>query len=385
MEWDTLLSLRELLFLVVGSLLGIFVGQFFLLQRIRVLPYLFFGRFSEGNLRTSLHAVAEGVEEEKRWFMGILTLLDRLGVGGAFLVPGDTRILLNEVFSRSVGLRGKGVQEVWAFEIPVFGEALLHAFSSEGPVPVPQSGFTLSPVTFGEHRLLLLEDERKKTQRLRNLRYFLTALWHELRTPLTVLSGYIGTLEGGMPVDSEVLSRMERQIHRLENTIKEMQKLSFILDGQRSPVSCETFFAILKRVIDEQRTKRGDVSLVVRAEGVDVACLLPFSEGEAFVLLTNLVANACTFSVSGGEVEITVTCGESGLFLMVANTASLPDAEFLRWFFDPTSAPPRGGSGKGVGLYLVREIVEESGGEIRLRMQGNRVALEVFLPRKESS
>lgn len=384
MGWGTPLSLRELFFLGIGGFLGAVLGWFFSLRYVRMLLRRSFGESPRGDLQTYLRTIVVDEEEkEKQCLSGVLALLDRLGVGGAFLFPGGQRVLLNEVFSRSVGFRGKGVQEVQVFEIPVFGEALLQAFSLERPVAVPQSGFTLSPITLGKHRLLILEDERKRTQRLRSLRYFLTALWHELRTPLTVLSGYVSTLEEGSPVNGEVLSRMVRQVHRLESTIREVQKLSLLLEGEREPISCRTFFTILKRVVEEQKAKREDVSFLVDVAGEDVDALLPLSEGEAFVLLANLVANACTFSIPSGAVEVAATCGDSGLSLAVANTASLPDAEFLSWFFDPTGTPPRGGSGKGVGLYLVREVVEESGGEIRLRMQDSRVILEVFLPWRE--
>lgn len=383
MGWDTLLSPRELLVLLIGSLLGVFLGWFFFSRYVHALLHRFFGVSPRGNLEDCLRTVSISVEkEERQWLEGILALLDHLGVGGAFLLPEDTRVLLNRVFSQSVGLRGKSIQEVQAFEIPVFGEALLQAFASEKPVSIPQSGFTLSPVPLGKYRLLLLEDERKKMQRLRSLRYFLTALWHELQTPLTVLSGYVSTLEEGVPVDGEILSRIARQTHRLRNTLREMQKLSLLLEGKREPVSCKVLLAILEQVVDEHKAKRADVTFIVRVEGGKTDHLLPLSEGEAFVLLANLVANASTFSVPSKEVEVVASCGESGLSLVVANTAALPDAEFLSWFFDPTSTLPRGSSGKGVGLYLVREVVEESGGEIRLRMQDGRVALEVFLPWK---
>ncbi|MBC7218459.1 MAG: ATP-binding protein [Candidatus Caldatribacterium sp.] len=102
------------------------------------------------------------------------------------------------------------------------------------------------------------------------------------------------------------------------------------------------------------------------------------------MLLANLVANAFAFSTPQGEVRVSVSGDGSGLFLVLENTASLADAEFLSWFFDPTDTSPRGGSGRGVRLYLVREVVEENGGEVRLRMQGNRVVFKVFLPWEEN-
>ncbi len=380
------MSLRELLFFIIGGFLGILLGYFLVLRYTRTLVRRFFGRSFGGDLKEYFHAIeADKVEEEERWLWRILALLDRLSIGGAFVLSGDGSMLLNETFFRSTGLHGRSMRKMQAFEIPVFGEALLQAFSSSQSFVVPQSGFTLSPLPLGKHCLVLLEDERKKTQRTRSLRYFLTALWHEVQTPLTVLSGYLSTLGEGAPVDREILSRMIRQVHRLEGTIREVQKLSLLLEGKGEPISCAIFFSLLQRVVEEQKIRREDVTVTVDVKEVPIDCCLPLSEGEAFVLLSNLVANACTFSTPSGKVWVSASCREPGLTLVVENTASLPDAEFLSWFFDPTESPPRGGSGKGVGLYLVREVVEEKGGELRFRMQGEIVTLEVFLPRRGES
>ncbi|MEN3203405.1 MAG: HAMP domain-containing sensor histidine kinase [Atribacterota bacterium] len=366
--------------------MGILLGYFLVLRYTRTLVRRFFGRSFGGDLKEYFHAIeADKVEEEERWLWRILALLDRLSIGGAFVLSGDGSMLLNETFFRSTGLHGRSMRKMQAFEIPVFGEALLQAFSSSQSFVVPQSGFTLSPLPLGKHCLVLLEDERKKTQRTRSLRYFLTALWHEVQTPLTVLSGYLSTLGEGAPVDREILSRMIRQVHRLEGTIREVQKLSLLLEGKGEPISCAIFFSLLQRVVEEQKIRREDVTVTVDVKEVPIDCCLPLSEGEAFVLLSNLVANACTFSTPSGKVWVSASCREPGLTLVVENTASLPDAEFLSWFFDPTESPPRGGSGKGVGLYLVREVVEEKGGELRFRMQGEIVTLEVFLPRRGES
>ncbi len=374
------MSLRELFLLFGGGVLGLFLGWFWCSRRVRKFLYRFFGMSAKGSLEECLRVLAERKAQEKgRWLRECLVLLNRLLIGGAFFFPEEQRILLNSTFSQAVGLRGEGVREVQVFELPVFGEAILQAFALRKPFPIAQLGLLLSPIFLDDICFILLEDERKKTQRLRNLRYFLTALWHEFQTPLTVLSGYVSALEEGLPLEGEVLSRMVRQIRRLEGVIREMQRLSLLLEGGKDHIPCGTFFSILERVVTEYKGERSDLALAIDVTRDSGYHFLSLSEGEAFVLLSNLVANAFAFTLPQGEVRISASCRDSGLFLSLENTASLPDAEFLSWFFDPTDALPRGGSGKGVGLYLVREVVEENGGEIRLRTQGNRVTFEVFL------
>ncbi len=159
-------------------------------------------------------------------------------------------------------------------------------------------------------------------------------------------------------MEGEILSRMVRQIRRLEGTIREIQRLSVLLGEKPERISDREFSALLQEVLEKAREDRKDLRVRVDIAEKEGTGLLPLSRGEAFVLLSNLITNAFSFNVPGGEVAITVAFGESELRLTLENTTSPPDAEFLRWFFDPTEALPRGGSGKGVGLYLIREVVE---------------------------
>ena len=325
-------------------------------------------------------SVEETQKHKEALFRDFLTLLDRVSAGGALYLRDRHRLLLNTTFAQAIGLRSDGVREVAFFEIPVFGDVLAQAVSSGERVSVPSSGFAFLPFLLGEERFLLLEDEKKKDQRLRSLRYFLTALWHEVQTPLTVLSGYLETLEEGRPMEGEILSRMVRQIRRLEGTIREIQRLSVLLGEKPERISDREFSALLQEVLEKAREDRKDLRVRVDIAEKEGTGLLPLSRGEAFVLLSNLITNAFSFNVPGGEVAITVAFGESELRLTLENTTSPPDAEFLRWFFDPTEALPRGGSGKGVGLYLIREVVERGNGTIHLRPQRDRVVFEITIP-----
>ena len=325
-------------------------------------------------------SVEETQKHKEALFRDFLTLLDRVSAGGALYLRDRHRLLLNTTFAQAIGLRSDGVREVAFFEIPVFGDILAQAVSSGERMRVPSSGLAFLPFPLGGECFLLLEDEKKKDQRLRSLRYFLTALWHEVQTPLTVLSGYLETLEEGRPMEGEILSRMVRQIRRLEGTIREIQRLSVLLGEKPERISDREFSALLQEVLEKAREDRKDLRVRVDIAEKEGTGLLPLSRGEAFVLLSNLITNAFSFNVPGGEVAITVAFGESELRLTLENTTSPPDAEFLRWFFDPTEALPRGGSGKGVGLYLIREVVERGNGTIHLRPQRDRVVFEITIP-----
>jgi len=370
----------ELFLLGVLGIAAFFLGYALALLKGRPFAELL-GVAPEKSPREDLKQSVEETQKHKEaMFRDFLTLLDRVSAGGALYLRDRHRLLLNTTFAQAIGLRSDGVREVAFFEIPVFGDVLAQAVSSGERVSVPSSGFAFLPFLLGEERFLLLEDEKKKDQRLRSLRYFLTALWHEVQTPLTVLSGYLETLEEGRPMEGEILSRMVRQIRRLEGTIREIQRLSVLLGEKPERISDREFSALLQEVLEKAREDRKDLRVRVDIAEKEGTGLLPLSRGEAFVLLSNLITNAFSFNVPGGEVAITVAFGESELRLTLENTTSPPDAEFLRWFFDPTEALPRGGSGKGVGLYLIREVVERGNGTIHLRPQRDRVVFEITIP-----
>ncbi|WP_427365416.1 sensor histidine kinase [Candidatus Caldatribacterium saccharofermentans] len=370
----------ELFLLGVLGIAAFFLGYALALLKGRPFAELL-GVAPEKSPREDLKQSVEETQKHKEaLFRDFLALLDRVSAGGALYLRDRHRLLLNTTFAQAIGLRSDGVREVAFFEIPVFGDVLAQAVSSGERVSVPSSGFAFLPFLLGEERFLLLEDEKKKDQRLRSLRYFLTALWHEVQTPLTVLSGYLETLEEGRPMEGEILSRMVRQIRRLEGTIREIQRLSVLLGEKPERISDREFSALLQEVLEKAREDRKDLRVRIDIAEKEGTGLLPLSRGEAFVLLSNLITNAFSFNVPGGEVAITVAFGESELRLTLENTTSPPDAEFLRWFFDPTEALPRGGSGKGVGLYLIREVVERGNGTIHLRPQRDRVVFEITIP-----
>lgn len=370
-----------MLLLVGGGILGLLWGYELFLLRMRTYLHRSFKVPKRGSLRELLTAAAEHTRREKeKWAWDFLALLDRLSLGGALHFEGEEDLLLNRTFAKNIGLKGENMERVRMFEIPVFGKMLLQAIDSQERVQVPESGLAFSPFPLGRDCLLVLEDEEKKNQRFHTLRYFLTALWHEVQTPLTVLSGYMSTLEETLPSEREVFPRVMRQLKRLEATIREIQKLSLLLEEKEETISYGVFLSLLRRILEEKKDERKDLRIRLETEEGHDERALPLSYGEAFVLLSNLIANAFSFNVPSGEVRMATLPEDSRLLFLVENTASPPDIEFLSWFFDPTDTPPRGGSGKGVGLYLVQEVARRRGGEIRLRTQRDRVTFEVTIP-----
>lgn len=226
-----------------------------------------------------------------------------------------------------------------------------------------------------EHVAELVELDRMKSE-------FVATVSHELRTPLTSILGCTRTMvrrELAPEVTVEFLAMIERQGIRLLHLIED------VLDVQRTSaveeVPCEPLD--LRAVLDE-------VCRVQAATGRDVALS---TEAETVVLgdrpslervFTNLVDNA--FSHGGGEVEIAVEAvvdaGKRAALVSVLDRGPGVQPKDAERIFDrfkrgaDTFSP-----GMGLGLYMVRSLVEAQGGRVWVTTRpGGGAAFRVLLP-----
>ncbi|MHB8766248.1 MAG: sensor histidine kinase, partial [Deferrisomatales bacterium] len=100
-------------------------------------------------------------------------------------------------------------------------------------------------------------------------------------------------------------------------------------------------------------------------------------------VLDNLVANALKFTLRGGTIDLQAEADGAGLRLVVADTGiGVPEAELGRLFerfFRASNS--RGVGGSGLGLYIVRRLVERAGGQVSVASQlGEGTRFTVWLP-----
>lgn len=208
---------------------------------------------------------------------------------------------------------------------------------------------------------------------------------HELRTPVNVIVGYADMVLDGVD-DPKLVKSLARRIRQyavsLDALISELLDLSRLSCGKVELVSERID---VRRLIEEVAH---DTRLLVRGKPVTVtaACSVDELTSDPLRLrqiLNNLVTNAARATRSG-TIAIVVRHDGRMLVLSVRDTGCgiAPEQhEAIFDAFEQVGAPPAGASGIGLGLAIVRQLVEVLGGEIGVTSAlGAGATFEVRLP-----
>jgi signal transduction histidine kinase len=224
-------------------------------------------------------------------------------------------------------------------------------------------------------------------------RQLLADVSHELMTPLSAIRGYVETLGmADVPLDQDTRSRylgiVEQETHKLEAIIGDLLDLARLEGGgdrlRAEPVAVEDLF---KRVADRHQPVLRDRNVTL---DFDIADGTPRILGDAARLeqaLQNIAFNAIRHTPSGGRVSLTASAAPDGVLITVRDTGPGIPAEHLPHVFDRfykvdaaragTPVP----SGSGLGLSIVRAIIERHGGSVSARNAPEGGALfELRLP-----
>lgn len=218
---------------------------------------------------------------------------------------------------------------------------------------------------------------------------FLATLSHELRTPLNAILGWT-TLLARDDVDPQLFRRgletIERNVRLQAKLIDDLLDVSRIVTGklaiEREPVSLSP---ILSTVVESCR-------IGAESAGVTVHHSITGDEqpilGDATRLhqvVTNLLSNAIKFTPGGGRVDLDLAFQGPAAVLAVRDTGAGIDPSFLPYVFErfrQGDAPPGQRSGLGLGLAIVRHLVEAHGGDVTVesRGRGHGATFRVTLP-----
>jgi signal transduction histidine kinase len=220
-------------------------------------------------------------------------------------------------------------------------------------------------------------------------RQLLADVSHELMTPLTAMRGYVETLAMSEPqFDAPTRERYLRialdETHRLEHIIGDLLDLARLEGGggtmRREHVGIATLFARVAARHERELRERG-VTLVQRVDpGAETVPADPDRFEQA---LQNLAANALRHTPDGGQISLTASAVRDAVSITVRDTGPGIAPEHLPLIFDrfyKTDASRKAAGGSGLGLSIVKAIVERHGGSITARNDGG-ATFEIVLPR----
>ncbi|MBA2379068.1 MAG: PAS domain-containing protein [Blastocatellia bacterium] len=207
---------------------------------------------------------------------------------------------------------------------------------------------------------------------------FLATLSHELRTPLNAILGWAQML-GKPELDAGLRQRGVETIQR--NTRLQSQLIDDVLDVSRiisgklalkiEHVNVETVIeSALEAVVPAATAK----SITLHKEIDPGVNLILGDTRRLHQIVWNLLSNAMKFTPKGGEVRIGVRRVESRLALEVSDTGIGINPEVMPYVFDRfrqgNSSTTRRHGGLGLGLAIVRHLVEMHGGEVSVYSEG---------------
>ncbi len=216
---------------------------------------------------------------------------------------------------------------------------------------------------------------------------------HDLRTPLAGLRAMAEALEDGVVSDAATVHDYHRRIRtetdRMTRLVDDLFELSRINAGAlRLSVSAVALRDVVSDAI-------ASAAPVAQAKGVRLRAeeagwpTVPGSEPELARVVANLLRNAIRFTPHDGTVTITAGCDGGDAWLAVADTCGgIPEADLPRVFDvafrGETARSPRptagDGAGGGLGLAIVRGLVEAHGGRVDVGNTGAGCRFVVHLP-----
>jgi PAS domain S-box-containing protein len=207
---------------------------------------------------------------------------------------------------------------------------------------------------------------------------FLAVLSHELRTPLNAIVGYSRLLRGGMlPPDKAArgLETLERNAAWLTQIVEDVLDVSRIVSGK---IRLDVQTVDLALVVDNAVST---VQPAADAKGVRVQTIVdprvgPVAgdPGRLQQVAWNLLSNAVKFTPKHGRVQVRLERVNSHVEIIVSDTGTGIPPEFLPFVFErfrqADSGTTRKTGGLGLGLAIVRHIVEMHGGTVDAASEG---------------
>jgi signal transduction histidine kinase/ActR/RegA family two-component response regulator len=226
-----------------------------------------------------------------------------------------------------------------------------------------------------QERALLLE-EAEAANRTKD--EFLATMSHELRTPMTAILGWAQLLRSNKLKEADfahALEVVERNARAQTKLIDDLLDISRIITGKlRLDVRIVDLSAVIEAAVDSLRPMAEARSIKLKAILDPRAGPVSGDTDRLQQVVWNLVSNAIKFTPKGGRVQVLLARVNSHVEITVSDSGRGIDAEFLPHVFDrfrqADGSTTRVQGGLGLGLSIVRQLVELHGGSVSVESAG---------------
>ena len=262
------------------------------------------------------------------------------------------------------------------------GSALLQRSDAGKPVRIIAS---LVDITERKRlELMLRESSRRKDE-------FLAMLAHELRNPLAPLRTAIALMQKDEPLqgrEHELIGLMQRQVEHMTHIVDDLLEVSRITQGRialkREPILVGTAVYHAVEAVAGMAQAR---SQHIHVEVPDATNWICGDVTRVSQILVNILNNASKYTPEGGSINVTARADDMWVSIVIEDTGSGISPELLPKIFDLFSQGERtldrSEGGLGIGLSLVKKLVEMHDGRISVESPGPGLGttVTVDLPR----
>lgn len=193
---------------------------------------------------------------------------------------------------------------------------------------------------------------------------------HELRTPLSILQGNVeAMLDGILVANTENLTSLHQEITLLTRLVEDLRTLSLAEAGQLRFQPRETDLKRLTaRAIEGLQTQLGSKNISVAIEAADNIPPAQADPDRTAQVLRNLLNNALQYTPEGGMIRVQLATEADGIVVSVVDSGPGIPPEALPYIFDRfyrvDRSRTRSTGGSGLGLTIVKQLVEGQGGGV---------------------
>ena len=209
---------------------------------------------------------------------------------------------------------------------------------------------------------------------------------HELRTPLTNIRGYLEALQDRVvPLSDKTFTLLHNEVFRLIHLVEDLQRLARA-DAAKGHLALQevslsgTLEQVTALYTPRLRDKQIDLEMTVAAEAEKVTA----DPDKLLQILSNLVQNACRYASGQGRVQISAQQVENKVEISVENSGEpIPEKDLpllFERFYRQDRSRSRDSGGAGIGLAIVRQLVEAHHGEVGVQNMPDGVRVWFSLP-----
>lgn len=206
---------------------------------------------------------------------------------------------------------------------------------------------------------------------------FVGNISHELKTPIFTIQGYIHTLlDGGIhdeKINEKYLERAAKGIERLQNIVDDLEIITKLESGQiELDLTHFDIYQLVEEVIEELEllAKKKNISLSV-GKKLSSSLMVSGDRQGIYQVLVNLVMNSLKYGKENGATKVEFFEADKNLLVEVSDDGFGIEKKHLKHLFDrfyrADTSRSRQQGGSGLGLSIVKHIIEAHDGKITVR------------------